>query len=538
MLASSSLEAALKYASCGWSLLPLHTPQVAPNGVRCSCGAPPKSCSIGKHPRTHHGHLDATTDPDKIRAWWQESPDANIGIATGARSGLVVIDVDPRHGGHYSLQDFEAQYGPLPDTLRVRSGGDDRGWHLYFRHPGRSVPSGTDVLGPGLDVLGDGGFIVAPPSLHESGRRYEIADEFAGYPDETPLADLPAAVLALMCEKKPTIPKRGTSIQEVSEYWSHRLLTSVEPDDLSRLFADPEVARACLAVLGFPADLPFGAATLCPLHTERRPSCAVMPPGESGRDFHVADFHAREGQATYSLTAWFYRRVTGTLMPRAAPTYLTWGVRLLVEAGVLKLPAIETPLLPGDAPSAARRVFQGFIELLGVRRLVSDREPPPFTWNFAARWCGITKREAGDGMTWLLGKRLLVVCGRFKTQLKKRMHLFCLGDARQRKQGRRAPTPPTYSAAVERQLQAEEAQAQQQAQWQAHKAAARAEREASRPPAPGLEAELARLAEKDAAHSSTEWTVGCVCAWCRILYAAAVKHLRRKYEALAPPAPP
>jgi hypothetical protein len=118
------------------------------------------------------------------------------------------------------------------------------------------------------------------------------------------------------------------------------------------------------------------------------------------------------------------------------------------------------------------------------------------------------------------------------------MHLFRLGDARQRKQGRRAPTPPTYSAAVERQLQAEEAQAQQEAQWQAHKAAARAEREASRPPVPELEAELARLAEQDAAHDCAAWTVGGVCERCRVLYAAAVRHLRRKYEALAPPAPP
>jgi hypothetical protein len=173
-----------------------------------------------------------------------------------------------------------------------------------------------------------------------------------------------------------------------------------------------------------------------------------------------------------------------------------------------------------------------------VRRLVSDREPPPFTWKFAARWCGLTKDEAGAGITWLLGKRLLVVCGRFKTQLKKQMYLFRLGDARQLKQGRRAPTPKSFTAAKDAQLQAEEAQAQQQAQWQAHKATVRAEREASRPPAPGLEAELARLAEQDAAHECAEWTVGRDCEWCRVLYAAAVKNLRRKYEALAPPAPP
>ena len=130
------------YAGYGWRVFPLHIPILTPAGVRCSCGELPGACSIGKHPRTPHGHCDATIDLEEIDAHWQRHPDANIGIATGARSGLVVIDVDPRHGGNVSLEALEAQYGPLPDTMRVRSGGDDRGWHLYFRYPGRSVPSG------------------------------------------------------------------------------------------------------------------------------------------------------------------------------------------------------------------------------------------------------------------------------------------------------------------------------------------------------------------------------------------------------------
>src|SRR6266700_2778202 len=79
------LDAALTYAQKhGWAVLPIHTPR----GGQCSCGNP--TCtSVGKHPRTPHGVKDATTDEATIRDWWTRWPDANIGIATGADSGLV-----------------------------------------------------------------------------------------------------------------------------------------------------------------------------------------------------------------------------------------------------------------------------------------------------------------------------------------------------------------------------------------------------------------------------------------------------------------
>jgi len=88
-------EAALEYASLRVYVFPLHNTDAA---GACSCGR--TDChSAGKHPRTEHGHLDATTDPAQIRRWWTAWPDANIGIATGP-SGLIVIDVDDREGRH------------------------------------------------------------------------------------------------------------------------------------------------------------------------------------------------------------------------------------------------------------------------------------------------------------------------------------------------------------------------------------------------------------------------------------------------------
>src|SRR2546427_13223225 len=97
------LAAVLVYAQRGWSVFPVYT---VVNG-QCSCGN--TACaSPGKHPRTTHGVQDASTDEATIRQWWCRWPGANIGIRTGAVSGLVVLDVDPRHGGDASLEQRKA----------------------------------------------------------------------------------------------------------------------------------------------------------------------------------------------------------------------------------------------------------------------------------------------------------------------------------------------------------------------------------------------------------------------------------------------
>jgi hypothetical protein len=174
------LAAALDYARHGWPVFPLHTPR--PGG--CSCGDP-QCPAAGKHPRTVHGYKDATTDAAAIRAWWGRWPDANIGIAPGP-ARLLVLDVDPRAGGDVALADLIAEHGRLPDTPTVITGGG--GQHFYFLSPnGHEIPSRD--LGDGLEVKAATGHIVAPPSLHKSGRRYEweaLADV------DTPLATAPA----------------------------------------------------------------------------------------------------------------------------------------------------------------------------------------------------------------------------------------------------------------------------------------------------------------------------------------------------------
>lgn len=186
------VEAALAYAHRGWAVFPCHHP--VPSG--CSCRSPECS-SAAKHPRTRRGLHDATTHPEVIARWWRAWPQANVAIRTGANRaagarGLVVLDVDPLHGGETSLERLVAAHGPLPPTRLVRTGND--GVHLYFAHPGGTVPNSAGTrLGPGLDVRGDHVAPVAPPSVHASGVTYRwgTVRELAAVPPW--LSDLLAA---------------------------------------------------------------------------------------------------------------------------------------------------------------------------------------------------------------------------------------------------------------------------------------------------------------------------------------------------------
>lgn len=148
-------------------MIPLHSP------TACGCSCRRAECeSPGKHPRTAHGLKDASRDPAMIREWWNHWPDANIGIVTGPESGIFVLDVDGKRGEE-SLIELERRYSSLPDTYTVRTGGG--GLHLYFLWPeGADVRNSQSRIAPGLDIRGEGGYVVVPQSLHASGTRYEV----------------------------------------------------------------------------------------------------------------------------------------------------------------------------------------------------------------------------------------------------------------------------------------------------------------------------------------------------------------------------
>lgn len=166
-------DVALEYARRGWAVFPLHHPDA--NGV-CSCSkgvnCDPKN--IGKHPRTKNGHTDATTDERQVRSWWRKWPRANVGLAMGKASGLVALDVDPRAGGDASLTELFDEHGAF-ETLEAVTGGG--GFHFLFAHPGVNFKNSSSKIAEGLDVKTDGGYIVAAPSLHASGKRYQWRGE-------------------------------------------------------------------------------------------------------------------------------------------------------------------------------------------------------------------------------------------------------------------------------------------------------------------------------------------------------------------------
>jgi hypothetical protein len=175
-----------------------------------------------------HGLYDATTHELVVCQWWKDRPDANIGLPTGQRSGFLVLDVDPKNGGLESL----AKLPKLPPTRMVRT--PSGGFHYYFRWQSPLGNSPRD-LGKGLDVRGEGGYVVAPPSSVD-GNRYEWMNE------DDP-AELPAWLLERLLPPTPR-PKNPVERRIVS---------------MSELLADdPRRAKAASTLIGQASELPEG----------------------------------------------------------------------------------------------------------------------------------------------------------------------------------------------------------------------------------------------------------------------------------------
>ena len=160
---SEAGQAALSLARNGWPVFPCDHRVDLPGQKRC------------KRPLTPNGFKDATTDPVQIETWWRRWPDALIGVPTGPRSGIwaVDLDLDPDKGidGPAAMARLEAEHGPLPETVETRT--PRGGLHLLFAwDPERPVPNSCGKLGAGIDIRGDGGYVIVPPSKREDGASY------------------------------------------------------------------------------------------------------------------------------------------------------------------------------------------------------------------------------------------------------------------------------------------------------------------------------------------------------------------------------
>jgi len=132
-----------------------------------AAGIPVFPAGLDKQPLVEHGFYDAIIEPAQIRAWWARDPGPNIAIPTGRPSGLVVVDVDDHKGGPDSLFDLQREHGQLPATTSAVT--PRRGEHFYFRWPGLAVKTTAGVIAPGIDIRGDGGYVLVPPSATADG---------------------------------------------------------------------------------------------------------------------------------------------------------------------------------------------------------------------------------------------------------------------------------------------------------------------------------------------------------------------------------
>ena len=150
-----------------------------------------------------NGFKDATNNPAVIFDLLDRNPIANWGLATGAKSGITVIDIDPRHGGDHSWEAIQDKFGPFPDTVEQQTGN---GRQLFYQYDPR-VGSSAGVGGfGGIDTRSDGGYVVMPPSIHPNGRAYTWLEE--AMPGGVAIAKIPERFIAhISIRRKHYIPK-------------------------------------------------------------------------------------------------------------------------------------------------------------------------------------------------------------------------------------------------------------------------------------------------------------------------------------------
>ncbi|MDX8045446.1 bifunctional DNA primase/polymerase [Gracilibacillus sp. S3-1-1] len=187
---SANLNAAIAYSQMlGWSIFPIYY----------------KS----KKPITQHGFKDASNNVEQIKRWYTEHPSAGIGLPTGKINDVVVLDIDPRNRGDVSLEELQHDYEDLPDTVLSLTGGG--GQHFFFQYDERINKSKLESY-EGVDVQGDGKYIVLPPSTHPNGNKYEY--EYSSKPIVTQIAKAPEWLIQLASK-----PKEKEYQKKPSSHW-------------------------------------------------------------------------------------------------------------------------------------------------------------------------------------------------------------------------------------------------------------------------------------------------------------------------------
>jgi hypothetical protein len=205
------LEAALSYRCSGISVIP--------------CDASSKKPLVEW--RAYQAEI---ASEETVRSWWVRWPEARVGIVTGAVSGLVVADVDSAEAA--AVGEAVRHYGETPRIARTPSGGA----HLYYRHPGKPVPNAARLPGFSypIDVRGDGGYVLAPPS--------------AGYTWEQQARREALPLYRPPVRRQPPSPPSATSGREICAGRRNATLTSLAGSMRRRGMTPTEIAQALCAV--------------------------------------------------------------------------------------------------------------------------------------------------------------------------------------------------------------------------------------------------------------------------------------------------
>jgi hypothetical protein len=240
---TSTLASAIAFARRGNPVLPLTWPMLVNDRRRCSCKKGVDCDRPAKHPLGRlvpEGLLNATTDEAVIRKWFTDEPPANLGVRTDR---LVVLDGDPRHGGDETLTALE-HANPFPPTWHVLTGGG--GEHVIFKCPAditinssnATGPAANPVLGAGIDVRAQGGYIVAPPSRHISGRAYAWSVDH--HPAEIPLAEAPPWLI----ERLAVTARAAGNGHDPAEWAADKAATTTEYRDMAIASVAGKLLRA------------------------------------------------------------------------------------------------------------------------------------------------------------------------------------------------------------------------------------------------------------------------------------------------------
>ncbi|MBI4852244.1 MAG: bifunctional DNA primase/polymerase [Acidobacteria bacterium] len=408
------INAAISYLALGWAVIPV------------KCGTKQMHYKISKKQRgtnktTKHtnSYAKCRATLDEIREWFEIDLDCNIGTLTGQCSrGLYVFDWDTKKIPKKCCK-----------TLTAKS-KTKKGYHDFYYCP-KKIPS-TNITINGKhygEIRGDGVLVVLPPSVHETGWIYEWQDLFS--PSEAGIAEIPRALLEMVRKRlkiKSSNPVKSKNTRSASSKYS--LLADspsgfISSSNLKEVDTNESNVKEMCKVLNIP-PVELGQHFLCvlPHHQEKRPSASVYR--ADNKQFVYRDFHSAKHQCKPAmlLVEVYAAQAYGEVRQLNKPELAVWHLRLLVEAKLLQPVEISSYKLSENSRPLVKKLYEGFLLLLGCKWLYSPNSPTTFSHRFAAAWCGISECNVGEAMAELLKIKAIKKVGEVVGSFGKKMSLF------------------------------------------------------------------------------------------------------------------